>query len=772
MSRGTMRSHTDRNTTPLPFLVSSLPGWPDVSVLRAAARAGATAVLNLEAVTAADVRTSLSALLRNKPGSIGVRIDQAGSIDVIGDLVKAIDVVVIATGALAETVDLIDRLRAPNRALLLECTNAEEARVGAELGVDGLIAKGHESGGRVGDETTFVLAQRLLAETDLPVFAHGGIGRHTIGACFVARCAGAVLDVQLALARESTLPGAVKSALNRMGGDETICLGSELDDRYRVYRRPGFEAVDELQRLEIELARTDVAEPDSRSRWHEGIQRRINWTGVGAPLWPLGQDAVSARTLASRFRSVGGILNGLSTALADHVGAARETRPLDRNAPLAVFQGTVYPILQGPMTRVSDVAGFAEAVAAGGGLPFLALALLRAPQVHSLLSATKALVGDRPWGIGILGFVPNDLREEQLRVVEEFAPPFAIIAGGRPDQAAKLQKHGTKTYLHVPSPSLLQMFLDDGARRFIFEGRECGGHVGPRTSFVLWETMVDTLLEAIERGVPASDLHIVFAGGIHDARSAAMVATIGAPLANLGARIGVLMGTAYLFTEEAVATGAIVEAFQEEAVKCSRTVLLETGPGHATRCADTPFFDLFRDTRRRLVEQRENPDDVRLKLETLNLGRLRVASKGIGRANEGDGDQPAYVTFDKDTQRAEGLYMIGQVGALRNATCRVADLHRNVSVEGTALLDSRPEPSQVVAPESPATSLACDIAIVGVGCILPNAFDARALWTRILGKDDAIGEIPRDRFDSAQYFDKDRKARDKIYSKWGGFLPE
>jgi acyl transferase domain-containing protein len=753
------------------FLVSSLSGWPDVPVLRAAARAGATAILNLEGVSATQARTSLNALVLNKPGRIGVRVDDAAKLDSVGDLVPAIDVVV-AVGGFPGAVDAIDRLRGPSRALLLECTNAGQARMGAELGVDGVIAKGHESGGSVGDETTFVLVQRVLEETDLPVFAHGGIGRHTVGACFAAGCAGVILDAQLALARESTLPEGVKTVLRRMGGDETICLGSELDARYRVYRRPGFAAVDELQSLEIELASHDVVAGDVRRRWYKAIESSINWTGVGTPLWPLGQDAVSAATLASRFRSVGGILSGLSVSLADHVRAARETRSLDRGAPLAVAHGTEYPILQGPMTRVSDTAAFADAVAAAGGLPFLALALMRAPQVRSLLNATQALLGNRPWGVGILGFVPNDLREEQLRVVEEFSPPFAIIAGGRPDQAAKLEKHGVKSYLHVPSPSLLQMFLNDGARRFIFEGRECGGHVGPRTSFVLWESMIDTLLEAIERGIPAHELHIVFAGGIHDARSAGMVATIGAPLAKLGVRIGVLMGTAYLFTTEAVATGAIVETFQEEAMKCSRTVLLETGPGHATRCADTPFFELFRETRRRLVEQRESPDDVRIKLETLNLGRLRVASKGISRANDAGGEPPTFVTFDRDRQRAEGLYMIGQVAALRGTTCRIADLHRNVSVEGTARLDGLPETDAEGQSDSLASALACEIAIVGAGCILPNASDAHSLWTRILGKDDAIREIPRDRFDTARYFDADRKAQDKIYSKWGGFLPE
>jgi NAD(P)H-dependent flavin oxidoreductase YrpB (nitropropane dioxygenase family) len=181
-----MEPRTGRTTTAWPFIVSSLPGWPDVSVLRAAARAGATAVLNLEAMTASEVRASLAALTWNKPGRLGVRVDATGVLDPCRDLADAIDVVIVATRALADTIDSIDRLRAPSRELLLECTTADEARLGSELGVNGLIAKGHESGGRVGDETTFVLVQRLVAETTLPVYAHGGIGCHTIGACFVA----------------------------------------------------------------------------------------------------------------------------------------------------------------------------------------------------------------------------------------------------------------------------------------------------------------------------------------------------------------------------------------------------------------------------------------------------------------------------------------------------------------------------------------------------------------------------------------------------------
>src|SRR5690606_10946932 len=101
-------------------------------------------------------------------------------------------------------------------------------------------------------------------------------------------------------------------------------------------------------------------------------------------------------------------------------------------------------------------------------------------EVRSLLVETAELLGERPWGVGILGFVPPELREEQLAAVRAVGPPVALIAGGRPSQARPLEDDGIATYLHVPSPGLLDRFLKDGARRFVFEGRECGGHVGPR----------------------------------------------------------------------------------------------------------------------------------------------------------------------------------------------------------------------------------------------------------------------------------------------------
>ena len=56
--------------------------------------------------------------------------------------------------------------------------------------------------------------------------------------------------------------------------------------------------------------------------------------------------------------------------------------------------------------------------------------------------------------------------------------------------------------------------------------------------------------------------------------------------------------------------------------------------------------------------------------------------------------------------------------------------------------------------------------------MLPKAADLSAYWANILNKVDAVGEIPKERWDWERHFDPDRRARDKIYSKWGGFLED
>ncbi len=752
--------------TEFQFMAVSLPGLPDAAIARAASLAGEIGIVNGEfAPSVPALRAALDALHGCPRERCGVRLDvsdDAVAPSLLKDLPAQVGWVILASAKPDTLRPCVHGLRAFGVHVLVEALGLEQAQAAEAAGADGVIAKGNESGGWTGGDSAFVLLQRLHGAVRLPLWVQGGIGQHTLAAAYVGGAAGVVLDTQLTLLRESPLPDEVRKRIARMDGSETACLGEDLSLPFRALASPRSKAVGELQALAAQLAAGPDAPERKHALWRQSVRRCVNWTETG--LWPLGQDACLAGPLAERYGAVGRALHGLRSELRSQLRSAKRVDILMEGSAWARAHDTAYPVAQGPMTRVSDTPAFAGEVAAAGGLPFLALGMQREAEIETLLAETRVCLGDRAWGAGLLGFMEAPLHEEQLSVVLKYRPPFALIAGGQPEQARRLEAEGIRTYLHVPTPGLLTLFAEEGARRFVFEGRECGGHVGPLSSFVLWEQAARVLLEA----VPADELsacHVLLAGGIHDGRSAAMAVACMASLAERGVKVGVLMGTAYLFTREAVASGAILEAFQKQALACRHTALLETGPGHVVRCAPTPYAQAFAERKARLQADGAAPEQVRATLETLNIGRLRLAAKGVTRRN--DAAHTLHLA-DTNEQRAEGLYMLGQAAGLREEVCTVNELHRDVSVRGTEILR---EAARTAGESAPRTAARREgIAIVGMSCLLPGAQSLDRFWTNILNKTNAIREVPADRWDWKPYFDERRETPDRIYARWGGFL--
>ncbi|HEY4490488.1 MAG TPA: nitronate monooxygenase, partial [Acidobacteriota bacterium] len=86
--------------------------------------------------------------------------------------------------------------------VVVQVTSLEQAKSALAGGALGLIAKGPESGGQVGDESSFILLQRILelkAASKVPVWCQGGIGFHSAAGAFAGGAFGVVLDSQLAL---------------------------------------------------------------------------------------------------------------------------------------------------------------------------------------------------------------------------------------------------------------------------------------------------------------------------------------------------------------------------------------------------------------------------------------------------------------------------------------------------------------------------------------------------------------------------------------------
>ena len=740
------------------------------SFSRAAGRAGG--VLLVDTATAGGAGGSrLEDLLRDLAAEVpkavfGVRVDVvSGQFREFSDrLAKAAGGrehwVVLSGWKEGQLGSLATRLSCAGRRIWIEIREKDEARQAEDSGAifHGFLARGSESGGVTGNSSSFFLTQ-CLARQQRPFLVQGCIGPRAAAACRLAGATGVVLEEQLLLLEEAEAAKPWRALIERIESEDTALAGAELGLRVRLCSRVDHTASRALERVAAELISRDSGGHDAS--WATAVRDRIGWGDPSSFAWPLGQAVGLAHSTALRHRTVGRALEGYRRT-EDETSAALADAMLAKGSPLAVSHGTEFPIVQGPMTRVSDRAEFARRVAAAGALPLVALALMDAAQAGRLLTETRRALDGRPWGAGILGFAPSELLEPQVEAILRERPRFALIAGGRPDQAARLEAAGVTTYLHTPSPALLRIFFEQGARRFVLEGSECGGHTGPLSSFILWEQAVETLL-ALVPSAEADKVHVLFAGGVHDALSAAMVSAIAAPLAARRMRIGVLIGTAYLFTGEAVESGAIVAGFQQMALACTGTVALETGPGHIIRCAQGAFAREFQVRREQLLRQGLAQAEVAAELDRLALGRARIASKGVRRRANGELEEAPV-----EAQWNEGMYMMGHAAALRDTVIPARQLHEEISAGSVQLLrewarDTRDRDSSPV--QEP-------VAIVGMSCLLPGAADPETFWRNLLDKRSAIGEIPAHRFDWRLFFDPDPSAADSIYSRWGGFLDE
>ncbi|MFN2266815.1 MAG: beta-ketoacyl synthase N-terminal-like domain-containing protein, partial [Desulfonatronovibrio sp.] len=599
-------------------------------------------------------------------------------------------------------------------------------------------------------------------------YVQGGVGPHTAAACYTAGASGVVLQDQLLLMPESPLPSAWKRRLENMGGHETTVLGAQLGAPCRILSFPGTPVHTALSLMEKDLEVADDQEHTLPEQWVQKATRHIGWADPEHFAWPVGQGLVQAHAFAGRYASVGRCVRSVMQAAKEQTQLAAKAYPFAPHSAQAADQGTVYPLVQGPMARVSDCPEFLSRVAESGALPFVALGSMSGPEAGALLTAVDETLQKHPWGAGMLGFLPPELYKEHLREVLRVKPSFALLAGGRPDQARQLEEKGIGAYLHVPVPALISSFCRQKVRRLVFEGRESGGHVGPLGSFPLWEAAIATLLEETNDSRTAQEepLSALFAGGIHDQLSAAMVAAAVAPLSQK-VRVGLQMGSVYLLSAEAVQTGAISSEYQEQALACEKTAVLEIGSGHANRCALTPFRNTFFAQRRTLLQENHPPAEIARSLEHLCRGRLKIAAKGISRDSEN-----RQCSLTADQCREQGMYLLGEICTQHNRVTTMPAINEQICTAAFELLARKASGLSVSSQKLAYDSTPSSIAITGIAFFLPGAKDLETYWKNIVDKKELITDLPQRYWDQRLIYNPDKSVKDGCYSTVGGFIDE
>ncbi len=656
-----------------------------------------------------------------------------------------------------------------NYKFLIESTDINITADLDRIGPHGLILKGNEAPGKVSGYTSFVLMQWYLENSDFPIFIHGGVGWHTAPGMFAAGVSGVVLDDQLYLSQEAPLSDGFRDVIAHMEGNDSVIIGQTLNTRYRFFSKLGTKIVKTLKEREIFLA----GDKNSDVMLYDDIRTHITAldTEEKTPLqslFYLGQDAVFARYFVRESQNLADIIRAFFKNI-DHALAKIDAHdPMTPDSALAKQHGTLYPIIQGPMANVSDTPEFAQKILENGGLPFLALASLPVDLAEKILAGGKEKLSC--FGAGLIGIETfNQTIDQHLELVKKHKVPFALFAGGIPSQIKELEAAGTKAYLHTPSVMMLENAIANGCRRFIFEGGEAGGHVGDLTSLVLWEAALEKVTHLPESQL--EQMSFVFAGGIGTRHASCFISGIASILAGLGAKIGIQVGSSYLFTREIVDTGAIKKLYQDVICKAGETILLGNTVGLISRTVATPFTKKMSAGEHQRLREQMPLAERKKAFEKENIGSLLIGAKAFCPDFEkmSQGSEVCFAYFDEEEQYARGNFMVGDSLAFDAAPVTIADIHHRYFDEKQVLLQNLNALEIFSGRENRIND---EIAIIGMGCIYPDAGNTEAFWENIVSKKYSIGPMPANRLNPDLYFDTDKNAEDKTYTNLAGFVAD
>jgi acyl transferase domain-containing protein/NAD(P)H-dependent flavin oxidoreductase YrpB (nitropropane dioxygenase family)/NAD(P)-dependent dehydrogenase (short-subunit alcohol dehydrogenase family)/acyl carrier protein len=619
--------------------------------------------------------------------------------------------------------------------ILYQIHSLKEAHTAIKEKVSAIVIKGNEGAGNVANESSFVLFQGIMdasRKAGVKVYIQGGAGIHTSTAFLALGAQGVIFDSQTATFPECSAPKELKNLCAKLNGSEIIAI-----DNFKVLSRKNSPALPENPHF-------------------KDLRPFLNGYDISTGYLPVGQDVALSSDLYRQYKKLRDFVFAFYEALHGHILQAKKINITSPHSPLAKELDIKYPIAQGPMARISDVPEFVKEVADAGALPFLALSVMKGQALRDAVTKTAELLGDQTWGISLFGFSTPEVYKEQSRLILETKPKIVLFSGGHGILAKQFANAGIKTFVHAPSSVLLEQYIKEGITNLVFEGRESGGHVGPFWSTILWEKQINRLLQEDD----LSGFNIFFAGGIHNAFSSAFISIMAAGLAVRGAKIGLQMGTSYLFTKEIVKTGAIAPLYQKLSVENTQTACIESVPGQVSRIIPSPFADYFMKEKQRILAGGTDSHNTRLLLEGLIAGRLRLASKGIER----QGDNLVKQTLEE--QYEKGMFMIGDISILTGKLSTLEKLHTAVAVDSQKILSELKEFPMPASLSNPA-----NIAVIGMECILPEASNIDEYWKNIVVGKDCIVEVPDIRWNKSIFYKPGTMDTDYISCNTGGFVP-
>ncbi len=751
----------------LPLIIYNPPKVFDLNYFEKCYEAGALPVFDTEFFTNEEIIANVDKLSREDI-LFGIRMaygNEELKSYLINNYKRNLDCVIFTY----ESTDELDGFSFENRGykIIIETLDININDKIDRISPHAVILKGNEAPGRVSKITSMVLMQYYLEKSAFPVFVHGGVGMHTAPGMFAAGVNGIVLDDQLYTTDEAPLSQNFKELIANIKEGDSMVVGLPLEKRYRFFAKLGTKIVKELKGEESHLKGRENSNEILYSKIRENHESLNNSNANSIQsLFYLGQDSVFASHFTKKSKKLKDVIYALFENIGNSLKELDEFDPLVKDSALAKEHNTQYPIVQGPMANINDNADFAYKVYEGGGLPFFAMGNLPPDLVDKILSeGTKKF---NNFGAGLIGTPEiNKSFEKHVELIKKYKVPYALIAVGIPAFVNELESSGIKTYLHTPAAQMLDNAINNNCKRFIFEGTEAGGHIGNLTSFVLWEIAVEKLTEQADDVL--STQSVLFAGGIASKSGSYFISGMSTLLAKRGVKIGVQIGSPYLLTEEIVKTGALKQLYQDLLIRNNETTVIGSTVGLSTRTVISPFSKRMLEKEYQLIADKVPLAERKEYFESFNVGSLLIAAKAYSPdfkklKNEG---KLTYIRYNDEEQFQKGNYHTGQSIAFFEKQIKIKDIHdsffntKNVLWSNLNFLEIF---------SSEYNQINDEIAIIGMGCIYPDAGDPETFWENIRSKKYSIREVPKDRFNHDLYYSEDRNEEDKSYTKIAGVI--
>ncbi|MHA1815297.1 MAG: hypothetical protein ACTSX1_04775, partial [Candidatus Heimdallarchaeaceae archaeon] len=191
---------------------------------------GGVGLVDLEGLTETKTKKVIFKCLKEIPADKqwGVRISSEEQLSWLNDF-DFIPIIIISSSF--ENYSKIDeKLRC--KWVIAEVSNLTEAHEKAP-NVDLFLVKGIESGGKVGEKSSFILIQEFY-DSGYPFLIQGGFGYYNIVGALIGGSLGVVLEGQLYLLPECPLDTQTKDYLASLDENDTYLVGEEFDFKYRL----------------------------------------------------------------------------------------------------------------------------------------------------------------------------------------------------------------------------------------------------------------------------------------------------------------------------------------------------------------------------------------------------------------------------------------------------------------------------------------------------------------------------------------------------------